>query len=115
MAETLEIRSLFDPQPPVNLTLEQKFQVFHAANPLVYEALRKLALDLVERGQTRFGISMIYEVVRWRHFMRTNDDTGWKLNNSYRSRYARLLAANEPQLANVFETRVLTSTSPQTP
>ena len=61
----------------------------------------------VEAGHDHFAVATIYEVLRWRHFMRTKDDSGWKLNNSYRSRYARMLAENEPRLANVFEMRRL--------
>ena len=85
-------------------TMHSRFLKFHADNPQVYEALHKLAVDLVERGQRKFGISMIYEVLRWQHAMRTTDPK-FKLNNDFRAGYARLLMANDQRLCGVFETR----------
>lgn len=99
--------SLFDVVDDPKLTPAQRFEKFHAANPHVYEALKQLALDLVERGHEKIGIGMLFEVVRWQHAMRTSDESGYKLNNDYRSRYARLLMAQETRLAGVFETRTL--------
>jgi hypothetical protein len=89
------------------LTPAQKFQRYNALNPQVYEALKKVALDLLDRGHERISINMCFEVVRWQMFMRTNDEEGFKMNNTYRSRFARLLAEKEPRLANAFETRRL--------
>src|ERR1035438_1757341 len=110
---TLVISSLFDDPPIVverPLTPEERFLAFHEANKHVYVALRKLALDLVDRGHERIGIGMLFEVLRWQHAMRTTRSE-YKLDNSLRSRYARLLMENEPKLAGVFETRVLHGTN----
>jgi hypothetical protein len=101
-------------QLPLELTptnqLDVQFAAFHAANPGVYEALRRLALRAVDKGRTTIGIGMLWEALRWETFVETVDPTQleWKLNNSYRSRYARLLMASEPKLRGVFETRRLT-------
>jgi hypothetical protein len=107
---TITIPNLFDEFEDIDigLTPAQRFAKFHSANPHVYEALKKLALDLVERGHERIGIGMLFEVLRWQHAMRTTDPD-FKLNNIYRSRYARLLMDQEPRLAGVFETRRLQS------
>lgn len=86
--------------------LERAFVDFHANNPHVYERLVKLARDLVARGHRKLGIGMLYEVVRWMQYMETTD-TDFKLNNNHRSRYARLIMSQEPDLAEVFETREL--------
>ena len=85
-------------------TTHSRFLKFHADNPQVYEALHRLAVDLVDAGQRRFSIAMIYEVLRWQHAMRTTD-TQFKLNNDFRAGYARLLMANDSKLVGVFETR----------
>jgi hypothetical protein len=85
-------------------TNRSRFLKFHEENPQVYEALHRLALDLVDAGHSKFGISMIYEVLRWQHAMRTTDPR-FKLNNDFRAGYARLLMANDPRLSGVFETR----------
>ena len=110
MPETLIVASLFD-EPPIlverKLTPEERFLRFHDENKHVYTALRQVALDLVERGLERFSINMCFEVVRWQQFIRTHDNTAYAMNNTYRSRYSRMLMENEPRLANVFEMRRL--------
>jgi hypothetical protein len=100
-------------QLPLELTptnrLDLAFAAFHAANPGVYEALRRLALRAVDKGHTTIGIGMLWEALRWEVFVDAVDPSQaeWKLNNSYRSRYARLLMASEPKLRFAFETRRL--------
>lgn len=90
-------------------TLEEQFEAFHRANPHVYQALRKLAVGMVRRGQRRIGIKMLFEVLRWSYAMTTADDAAdFKLNNNYAPFYARLLMDNEPELAGAFETRTQT-------
>jgi hypothetical protein len=98
------------PQGPRPITIQERFEAFHAANPWVYEALVKLALDFVARGHRRIGIGMLVEVVRWQYGRQTSDPTsGFKVNNNYRSRYARMIEARVPELAGMFETRELQS------
>lgn len=87
-------------------TLEEQFSAFHAANPHVYQALRRLAVQMVRRGHRRIGIKMLFEVLRWQYAMSTADPASeFTLNNNYTSFYARLLMDNEPELANAFEIR----------
>jgi hypothetical protein len=86
-------------------SIDEAFAVFHAENPQVYEELKMLALRARRRGATRIGIGMLFEVLRWRQTLRTDGDA-YKLNNNYRSRYARMLM-REPELAGCFETRGL--------
>lgn len=89
-------------------TLEGQFVAFHRANPHVYEALVHLTRQLVARGHRRVGIGMLYETLRWQVAMTTSDGASpFRLNNNYRSRYARLIAEQEPDLADVFEVREL--------
>jgi hypothetical protein len=89
-------------------TLQEKFEVFHTKNPWVYMVLVKLARDLMARGRRRIGIGMLFEVLRWQYQMATVDPASdFKLNNNYRSRYARLIMENEPDLADAFEVREL--------
>ena len=89
-------------------SLEDRFRLFHAANPHVYTALVTLTRRLVERGRTRVGMKMLFEVLRYEYAMTTDDPTSdYKLNNSYTSRYARLIMDTEPDLAGVYDTRRL--------
>lgn len=89
-------------------TLEAKFQEFHSDNPKVYEELLALANQARSRGRHRIGIGMLFEVLRWNRYL-TTTDPDFKLNNNYRSRYARLLMDNHPELQGLFETRELKS------
>lgn len=89
-------------------SIEHDFWAFHRANPHVYQRLRTLAVQLKERGHSKLGIGMLFEVVRWQTMMRTSDPSSeFKLNNNYRALYARLLMESESELAGIFETRQL--------
>lgn len=89
--------------------LERAFRAFHEESPHVYAKLVQLAREARAVGQQRVGIGMLWEVLRWQLFVATTSDDGFKLNNNHRSRYARLIMAQEPDLADVFETRELRS------
>jgi hypothetical protein len=105
--------SLFDALQPVHRRngargrgLEEQFRQFHRENPQVYARLRALALGLRARGVRRYGIAGLFEVLRWEEAMKPRDAASdFRLNNNYRSFYARLLMDNEPKLADFFETR----------
>jgi len=90
------------------LTIEAYFEQFHAANPHVYRRLVEMTRQLVERGHKKVGIGVLFEALRWEHAMTTADpETPFKLNNSLRSRYARRIMDDHPDLEGVFETREL--------
>lgn len=88
------------------LTLQQKFEAFHEANPWVYNSLEVLADDWLQKGHTRIGMKMLTEILRWQYERQTVGDE-FKLNNSMTSRYARLLIDNHPEWADAIETRRL--------
>jgi hypothetical protein len=87
--------------------IEQAFNEFHAEHPEVFEELRSLAHELLDRGYERFGIATIFEVCRWRGMTRARDRHGFALNNNYRALYARKLMREDPRLEGVFNTRKL--------
>lgn len=88
-------------------TIQQAFLRFHSENVSVYLELRDLALEYQRTG-VYVGIAHLFEVLRHNRWLRTRGDQ-FKLNNNYRSRYARLLMSEEPELADYFETRRLTA------
>lgn len=81
------------------------FSIFHAENPQVYVRLRELALAQIEAGASHGGIAQLFEVLRYEASLETSGEA-FKLNNSHRAHYARLLMRNEPRLRGFFETRV---------
>lgn len=89
------------------ITIDAQFEEFHRNNPEVYEELVRLARQMKARGHKRIGIKMLWEVLRWERAMKTTDQTEWKLNNNYTSRYARLIMEKEPDLKGFFVTRGL--------
>ena len=94
------------PEVSDDTPIEERFRLFHEANPQVYRELRRLALPLAHAGRKHLGIKMLWENLRYQYAL-TTDDGEYKLNNNYTSRYARLLMEREPDLAGLFETRDL--------
>ncbi len=103
-----ELSPTVPPDVERDASLDERFEAFHRANPHVYEELRRLALEMRRRGVRRYGIKGLFEVLRWRYALQTRGDE-FKLNNSYTSRYARLLMEREPELRGFFEVRELKS------
>ena len=87
-------------------SLEERFLAFHEHNPRVFIELEKLALEAKRRGRKRIGIKMLWEVMRWNLTVATNDSS-FKLNNNYPSRYARLLVQKHPDLGGMIQMREL--------
>jgi hypothetical protein len=88
-------------------TITDRFETFHQTNPWVYAELVRLARELVQKGHERIGMKMLFEVIRWERMRATSSDEPFRLNNSFTSRYARLIAAQEPDLADAFAMREL--------
>jgi hypothetical protein len=87
--------------------IAKRFRQYHETNPQVYDTLVKLARQMKSLGHKHIGIKMLFEVVRWQMMLTTTDPSGYKLNNDYTSRYARLIMDSEPDLAGMFELRTL--------
>lgn len=85
------------------------FVEFHQANPQVYRRLVELAREWQSAGHDRCSMDMLVHLVRWDYGTRTDSTDGFKINDWFVSRYARLISANEPGLAHLFTTRRLRS------
>lgn len=92
----------------VETELDKRFAKFDEENPRVYEKLVRMSFDLKKTGHTKIGIGMLFEVIRWQSMLKTVGDD-YKLNNSYRSRYARKIMEDYPELRGFFEIRELHS------
>lgn len=94
------------------MRIEPAFQGFHERNPIVYKTLVDLAREAKRKGRRQLGIAMLWERMRWELMINTDAghaDLGddFKLNNNYRSRYARLIMSREPDLDGFFTIRRL--------
>lgn len=101
-----DLGPLFSRPAPVDNSIESQFRAFHKANPRVFAVLKRLSLAAVARGRRRLGIGALWEAMRWELSVQTDADD-FKLNNNFRSRYARKLMDEVPELAGVFELREL--------
>ena len=103
---TLDLAPLDVPDYAPELTIAERFALFHEANPHVADALEHLAGQWLARHQ-RVGMKAITEALRWRTGIETTDSSPWRLNNNYTSLYARLLLDRHPEWAGRIETRAL--------
>jgi hypothetical protein len=102
--------TLFDPDtmlaPERELTLAEKFAIFHAQHPQVFKELERMTAEMVARGRKRVGMKCLTEVLRYEFYLNTKDaNSPWKLNNSYTSLYARLMVEVHPDWSEVIEIR----------
>lgn len=89
--------------------LDARFAEYHRRNPRVYKLFKQYAFQVKRTGREHFGGKVIMERIRWYQMFETNDPEGFKINNSYVSRYVRLLVKEHPEFEGFFETRRLRS------
>ena len=97
-----------EPEYVKGATIQEKFEHFHQINPWVYDELVKLCVRAKSKGYKRLGIGSLFEILRWERYKPTKGDD-WKLNNNFRSRYARMIMENYAELEGFFEIRELRS------
>jgi hypothetical protein len=100
MSTDAPLQSRFAFEPPS----QAAFVRYHAENPQVYAALVRFALEAKRSGRRRLGMKAVFERLRWWSVIETAGDE-FVLNNNYTAWYARLVMAQEPELAGFFETR----------
>ena len=79
------------------------FTEYHEQNPQIYEAFKKFAFDLINKGRKHYGARGIIELIRFHSVIAGND--GFKINNNYGAHYARLFMRDFPQHDNFFKCR----------
>jgi len=67
---------------------KEDFERYDAENPKVWELFERFSLEVLAAGHRHFGAGAVFERIRWYVSVETKGDT-WKLNNNYRSFYAR--------------------------
>jgi hypothetical protein len=78
-------------------TLDDKFFQYHDNNPHVFKLFVRFAREAKNAGFKHYGMHTIMHRVRWHINVETNDEDGYKMNNNYSSRYARLLMQKHPE------------------
>lgn len=101
-ARQLSLLPILEPEYRPEMSIQERFEAFHVANPHVYGSLRDL-------GIRRSGVKFLVERLRWDYMMQTRGMEKFKLSNDFTSRYARLLMQREPALRGFFVTKELRS------
>lgn len=85
----------------------EQYKRWDAKNPEFYPLFCRFTKQLIERGFKNIGVALIFERIRWESMVRTEGDP-FKLNNNYRSIYARRFMAEHPEHEGVFRVRGVT-------
>ena len=92
-------------------TIQGRFERFHADHPEVYAEIVRLAREWRAASRSprtaRWSIDGAFEVLRWQRHIAADEHEPYRLNNDYRSRYARAVMEWEPDLDGVFDLREL--------
>lgn len=88
-------------------SLDERFQRFHRANPMVFDLFLRFTLQLKAQGRTHYSAKAVMERIRWHVDVETKGGEGFKINNSWTSRYTRLLEQLFPEHAGFYEKRSL--------
>jgi hypothetical protein len=73
--------------------------------PDLFWTFEKFAFDAIRAGRERFSADMIFNRMRWYTQIETCDDSGFRLNNNYRTLLARLFMILHPEHDGWFEIR----------
>jgi hypothetical protein len=87
----------------VNPGVVDAFVDYHRDNPHLYDAFKRYSYELKRAGRSHFGAKAIMERIRYESALAGNDE--YKINNSYASCYARVLAWEDPVFSGFFEMR----------
>lgn len=101
--------SLARPEYEPEMSIQDRFEAFHAANPHICIMLEEMALQMREWGIRKSGIKFLVEKLRWDYMVQTRGEEPFKISNDFTSRYARLLMDRNPALVGFFDTKELRS------
>jgi hypothetical protein len=88
-------------------SIQEQFEEYHRLNPQVYQQFKRFAMELWAAGRRKMSAGLIFERIRWESAIKTIDPEGYKLNDRWEPRYARLLVAECPEFKDAFAFRRL--------
>ena len=94
------------PHLPANLggDLQRAFLKFHRENPAVWIRFAQFALELIQRGRTRYSADAVMHRVRWETAL-GDQNADFKINNNHIRFYSRTFQRTYPEHAEFFLTR----------
>jgi len=89
-------------------TNTEKFNEFDRANPHVFAMFEKYAFEIIRSGKKIVPHNLIIERLRWDFYFETTDEnSGFKINNNYRSHYGRKFVRKYPEHTEKFNFRFM--------
>ena len=105
LALALDLSPLTEPDYEPEMSIAERFAIFHQQNPHVADTLEALAAQWLAH-HSRVGVKALYERARWESGIATAGDV-WRLNNDWTAHYARLLLARHPEREGAIHVREL--------
>lgn len=84
---------------------------FHLKHPEVWKMFVEFTNDRIARGFLHYGVSAIFERIRWEAELGADGALEFKLNNNFVAFYARRFAKMYPKHAEFFRTRTQISST----
>lgn len=82
----------------------KQFKEYHAANPQIYEFIRRYSLKAIEKGHKNLSIEFVVNIVRWETSIKAGDDE-FSVNNNWKPWYSRMFMREFPQYEGFFRKR----------
>ena len=82
----------------------RRFEEFHIQNWHVYATIKRIAREAKKAGFSKWSIAGVFEVLRWETGLQTHG-SAWKINNSFKPFYARMVMERCPDLEGFFDLR----------
>ena len=88
----------------IKMSNREKFETFQKNNEHVLSKLIELCERAVYSGRKKLSMGQMFEVLRWDYSLKTNAKD-FKLSNSYRAYYTRLIRKVRPELGNLITSK----------
>ena len=94
--------------------MQEQVRSFHKKNPKVWRFFAQFTFELIHRGFSNGSVNAVFERIRWETDEADSEGNSiFKLNNNYRSFYARAFMKKYPEHNGFFRTRKQTSKDEQ--
>jgi hypothetical protein len=91
--------------------MDKSFWEHHSANPGIFDRLVEYTYRAKNKGYEHHGIGALFEILRWEDATIRAEYRNYKMCNNHRSRYARLIMINHPNLVGFFRVKSLSEYS----
>lgn len=101
----IDLAPIVVPTYEAHLTIQQRWELWEAANPWVVPTIERLIANWLAAGHKRASLKQVWEVIRYQYGTTVGDRL--KANNDFTSRAARTVLERHPEWADCIETREL--------